>query len=76
MPGKSKDKVRLVAHGKSKSNATASLRVRKIRHSPVADPEKVDLVRKIVRELKAKKALKADQAVKSCPEVPFVTAVR
>jgi hypothetical protein len=78
MPEQSKAKVRLVTHGKSKSSGTATLRVRKIRHSPVADPKKVKLVRQIVRELnQAKKTPKgASQAAQSRPEVPFVTAVR
>jgi hypothetical protein len=78
MPEKSKAKVRLVTHGKSKSSGTATLRVRKIRHSPVADPKKVKLVRQIVRDLNQTKRTPkgASQAAQSCPEVPFVTAVR
>lgn len=67
-----------VAKGEVKVSGTARPRVREIRHSPVADPKKVKLVRQIVRELnQAKKFPKgAAQAAQSCPEVPFVTAVR
>jgi hypothetical protein len=62
---------------KLKGRATVTARIRKIRHSPVADPKKVKLVRQIVRELKAKKSLEGSaQAGKSRPEIPFVTAVR
>ena len=55
MPGKSKAKVRLGPHGKSKSSGTTTLRVRKIRHSPVTDPKKLEAAHASAQKLKLKK---------------------
>ena len=81
MPGKSKAKVRLVAHGKSKPSGAATPRVRKIRHSPVADPKLVQAFYLVARELRKKRLEKNVRQEKvpakdAHPEVPFVTAVR
>ena len=79
MPEKSTAKARLVTHGKSKYSGTATLRVRKIRHSPVADPKKLEAARKSVQKLKRQKLQKDELAIEpdlSEPderEVPFIT---
>jgi hypothetical protein len=81
MAGKSKAKVRLVAHGKSKPRSTATPRVRKIRHSPVADPKLVYsfyLAARKLRKQRLEKDIRQEKlpAKGAHPEVPFVTAVR
>jgi hypothetical protein len=80
MPEKSTAKVRLVTHGKSKSSGTTTLRVRKIRHSPVADPKKLEAARKSVQKLKRQKlqqkgepAIEPDLTEPDDLEVPFIT---
>ena len=80
MPEKSTSKVRLVTHGKSKSSGTATPRVRKIRHSPVADPKKLEAARKSVQKLKRQRlqqkgehAIEPDLTEPDELEVPFIT---
>ena len=80
MPEKSTAKARLVTHGKSKPSGTATLRVRKIRHSPVAHPKKLEAARKSVQKLKRQKlqqkdelAIEPDLTEPDELQVPFIT---
>lgn len=66
--------------GKSQSSGTVTLRVRKIRHSPVADPKKLEAARKSVQKLKRQRrqqkgelAMEPDLSEPDEREVPFIT---